>query len=125
MKKIKTFKDLIAWQKAMKIVEIIYKLTGKFPDNEKFGIVSQIRRAAISIPSNIAEGFGRQSTKDYVRFLQIALGSLYEMQTQTEISFRLGFITENENKEIILLIDEEERILTFLIRGVKKSSKLD
>ena len=74
----KNYRDLIVWQKAMQLVTLTYKETNKFPYEEKFGLVSQIKRSSISTPSNIAEGYGRKYTKDYSRFLQIARGSLYE-----------------------------------------------
>jgi four helix bundle protein len=83
---IKTFRDLIVWQKSMVVVTDVYRITGRFPREEMFGLTSQMRRCAVSIPSNIAEGYGRQATGDYICFLQIALGSLYELQTQLEIA---------------------------------------
>jgi four helix bundle protein len=76
-----TFKDLLIWQKAMNLVTDIYKFTRLFPKDEQFGLTSQIRRSSISIPSNIAEGYGRQGKNDYLKFLNIALSSLFEMQT--------------------------------------------
>ena len=82
---------LDVWQDAMTLVEAIYRLTATFPDNERFGLVTQMRRACISIPSNIAEGAARRSTLDYVRFLSIARGSLAELDTQIQIATRLGF----------------------------------
>jgi four helix bundle protein len=80
----KSYRDLIVWQKAMSLVVDVYKITEYFPDAEKFGLTSQIKRCSVSIPSNIAEGYGRNYTKDYIRFLQIARGSLFECQTQLE-----------------------------------------
>lgn len=90
----KSYRDLIVWQKGMTLVVDIYKITKYFPDEEKFGLTSQIRRCVVSIPSNIAEGYGRNYTKDYVRFLQIARGSLFECQTQLEIAVNLNFINQ-------------------------------
>ena len=81
----KSYRDLIVWQKSMNMVTLIYKLVLELPENEKYGLTSQIKRSAISIPSNIAEGYGRNYRKDYSRFLQIARGSLFENQTQLEI----------------------------------------
>ena len=89
---IRTFRDLIVWQKAMEVVKEIYKLSANLPGEEKYVLTPQLRRAAISIPSNIAEGYGRNSTKDYKRFLQISMGSVYELQTQVEIAFSLGYL---------------------------------
>ena len=85
----RNYRDLIVWQKSMKLITDIYKISKLFPKEELFGLTSQIRRAAISIPSNIAEGYGRNSTGDYKRFLTISVGSLYEFQSQLEISYNL------------------------------------
>ena len=84
----KTFRDLIVWQKSIDLVTNIYKVTTIFPNEELYGLTSQIRRAAVSIPSNIAEGYGRKATNEFVRFLQISMGSLFELKTQIEISQR-------------------------------------
>jgi four helix bundle protein len=96
----KTYRDLIVWQKAMQMVTWIYQLTGDFPKNELYGLTSQIRRCAISIPSNIAEGYGRNSTDDYLRFLNISRASLYELQTQLEISSNLNFLEKVDFEKI-------------------------
>jgi len=107
---IKTFKDLKVWQKSMDIVKEIYKLSINFPGEEKYVLTPQIRRSAISIPSNIAEGYGRNSKKDYIRFLQIAKGSLYELKTQLEIAFELNYINDkakyNEVEGKLIEIDK-------------------
>src|SRR5690554_7663438 len=86
------YQDLRVWNNAMQLVEYVYRLTSNYPDSEKYGLVSQMRRAAVSIPSNIAEGNGRGSDKDYRRFLTIARGSLMELETQIILSARLGFV---------------------------------
>lgn len=91
-----------------------------FPPNEQFGITSQVRRSAVSIQSNIAEGYGRNSTGDYTRFLQIALGSLFEVQTQIEIAFNLIYISENDFQILFDLSREIERMLSSLIYKLKK-----
>ena len=78
---IKSYRDLVVWQKAMELVTDVYELTKSFPKEELYGLTSQIRRSAVSVPSNIAEGYGRNSTQDYIRFLQIACGLLYKTQT--------------------------------------------
>lgn len=88
---IESHKDLKVWQEAMGLVEDVYKLTAKFPKDEMFGLTSQLKRASISIPSNIAEGAGRRGKKEFQRFLYIALGSLSEVDTQLEIAIRLSF----------------------------------
>lgn len=93
-----TFRDLLIWQKSMILVTDIYQLTNSFPKEEIYGLTSQIRRSSISIPSNIAEGYGRDGNKDYLKFLNIAIASLFEMQTQLEISFNLTKYTEKAEK---------------------------
>jgi four helix bundle protein len=89
-------KDLDVWKKSMDLVETIYQLTNNFPDSEKFGLTNQIRRAVVSIPSNIAEGSGRKSDKELIQFLHIALGSLAEVETQYLIAVRLKYVVKNE-----------------------------
>lgn len=111
----KSYRDLIVWQKSMHLVTLVYSLTSEFPENEKFGLTSQIKRSAVSIPSNIAEGYGRNYKKDYSRFLQIARGSLFECQTQIEIAFNLNFISPNNCKQINELSIEVEKMLNSLI----------
>ena len=86
---VRTFRDLLVWQKSMVLVTDVYRASSEFPTHERYGLSSQIRRCAVSIPSNIAEGFGRHSATDYIRFLTIANGSLYELQTQIEIALNL------------------------------------
>ena len=96
MDKIKSHKDLKVWQESMTLVVQIYKISEDFPKHEVYGLSSQIRRAAVSIPSNIAEGAGRKGENEFTRFLYIALGSLSEVETQLEISHRLGYIKDIE-----------------------------
>ncbi|MBI1332424.1 MAG: four helix bundle protein [Armatimonadetes bacterium] len=91
-----SFRKLIVWQKSMTLVEVVYRDTSKLPETEKFGLQAQMRRAAVSIPSNIAEGYGRSGTNEYLRFLDIAIGSLRELQTQIEISKRLEYLATDE-----------------------------
>ena len=95
MATVKTYRDLEVWQKAMAFVEDVYKAVKAFPQEEQYGLSDQIRRAAVSIPSNIAEGFGRDSNAEFLRFLSIARGSLYEVSTQLEIAHRLGYLPSN------------------------------
>jgi four helix bundle protein len=118
---IKTFRDLIVWQKSMALVSQIYETTKLFPKDELYGLTSQVRRCAISVPSNIAEGYGRKSTKDYIRFLEIALGSLYELQTQLEISVNLKYISDSTFQQINDNSREIERMLSSLIKKVEDS----
>jgi four helix bundle protein len=98
---IRSFRDLRVWQGSMDLVEMIYRLSADFPRHETYGLTSQIRRAAISIPSNIAEGHSRKHTKEYLKFLSIAQGSLAELQTQIEIASRLGYVTESAVNETL------------------------
>jgi len=116
---IKTYRDLVVWQKAMALVTAVYRITKNFPKEESFGLTSQMRRSAVSVPSNIAEGYGRHSTNDYIRFLQIAMGSVYELQTQLEIARNLEYVTTelfNKNYESTR---ELERMLSSLIAKLK------
>jgi len=122
--RINTFRDLIVWRKAIDFVTSIYKLTTAFPVNELYGLSSQIRRCAISIPSNIAEGYGRRSTKDYVRFLNIAMGSIYELQTQLEIGLNLNFISKSDYESVYKNIREIEIILRSLITKINGSNSI-
>jgi len=106
----------------MTLVSDIYKITRDFPKNEEYSLSSQLRRAAISIPSNIAEGFGRNSSKDFVRFLFIAIGSLFEVQTQIEISLNQKYISEQTHKNIFEKSRELERMISGLITSIKDKS---
>ncbi|MEQ9300985.1 MAG: four helix bundle protein [Cyclobacteriaceae bacterium] len=107
------FRKLDVWNRSMNFTTSIYQLTGDFPDNEKFGLISQMRRSAVSIPSNIAEGAGRNSNKEFAQFLSISLGSAFELETQLILSQRLGFI-ENNNNEILEELDEICKMLNSL-----------
>lgn len=111
-----SYKDLIIWQKSTELTFKIYKITGKFPKSEIFGLISQIRRSSISIPSNIAEGKQRSSKKDYCQFLRIALGSCAELQTQIFISYKLQFIDKEDYNHIDDGLNEIMRMITSLIQ---------
>lgn len=102
MEFVKSHKDLIVYQKSLDLVEQVYLLTTIFPESEKFGLTSQIRRASISIPSNIAESAGRKHKKEFIQFLYIALGSLNEIETQLEIAKRLGYMERTHSDDDIL-----------------------
>lgn len=119
MASINSYRDLLIWQKSMVLVTEIYKLTSQFPKEEVYGITSQIRRASISIPSNIAEGYGRNSTGDYKRFLQISLGSLYELQTQVEICFRLNYLSNEHYTNVQQKVFELEKMINSMISKIK------
>jgi four helix bundle protein len=118
---IRTYRDLKAWQKSMDLVRSVYETTGQMPSSERFGLTNQMRRAAVSIPSNIAEGYGRQATVDYIRFLRTARGSLAELSTQTEIAISLKMLLENER--LAALLQEVDRILQGLIRSLEEKLK--
>ena len=114
------FRKLLIWQKSMLLVTKIYTTTSKFPKEEIFGITSQIRRCAVSVPSNIAEGFGRDSDKEYLRYLNISMGSLFEMQTQIEIIKNIGYLTEEEFNTIYEDSREIERMLVSFMNKIKE-----
>jgi len=105
----------------MDLVIDIYRLIREFPQEELYGLCSQIRRSAVSIPSNIAEGYGRRSTQDYLRFLRIASGSLYELQTQIEIAQNLGYISEQEYDMIYEKSKEVDRMLSSMLKKIESS----
>ena len=118
----RSYKDLIAWQKAMELVTTTYRGTSSFPKEESFGLTSQLRRAAVSIPSNIAEGQGRLSQKEFRYFLGQARGSLMEVETQFQIAQNLGFLNKVETTELLGLCAELGRILNGLLASVAKAS---
>lgn len=122
IKHMNTFRDLLIWQKSMTLVTEIYQLTNSFPKEEIYSLTSQIRRSSISIPSNIAEGYGRDGNNDYLRFLNISISSLFEMQTQLEISFNLKYINEVQFNKINEESREIERMLSAFIRKIKQRS---
>jgi len=111
------FKELKIWQRSIDMAEDIYNLLVDYPDFEKFGLTSQMRRSAVSIPSNIAEGSGRDSNKDFRRFLAISLSSAFELETQLILSNNIGFISESAYKEISAKLQELQK----MIYGFRKS----
>jgi len=114
------FKELKVWSKSYKLCLKLYQLTATFPKEERFGLTSQIRRSAVSIPSNTAEGYGRKTTADYVRMLYIAYGSICELETQILLSGDLGFISIEELGLAKQNIAEVERMLMGLIRSLER-----
>ena len=112
-----THKDLTVWKKSMNLVILIYKVTGQFPKEELFGLTSQMRRAAVSIPSNIAEGHGRHSEKELIRFLYISLGSASELETQILLSNKLDFLNGEDFNQLNELNNEVLKMLASLIRS--------
>ncbi len=115
----RSYRDLIAWQKAMQLVVAIYRATEKFPKEELYGITSQLRRAAVSVPSNIAEGQARLTTKEFRKFLSDARGSLVEIETQLTISQMLHFLPPDESRRLLSLASEVGRILNGLLSSIK------
>lgn len=114
--KINSYKDLIVWQKSILLSITIYRLSKKFPKEEIYGLTSQIRRASVSIPSNIAEGRNRNTKKDFVQFLKISLGSVAELETQTEIAHKLNYINSQELSTVVSLSNEITRMLHSLCK---------
>ena len=122
-----SYKDLLAWQKSIALAKTIYQLTADYPSDERFGLVNQMRRCSVSIPSNIAEGYGRGTDNELVHFLYISLGSSNELDTQLTISFELSFIDKEKYKEIEQLNHEVNKMLSSLIyrrkNGLDTNSK--
>jgi len=114
------YRQLIVWQKAMGLVEAVYKMTTHFPKDEIYGLTAQIRRAAVSIPSNIAEGQGRRTTREFLNFLSVAHGSLKEVETQVMIARRLQFIRQEGESELLELTAEIGRLMSGLANSLKK-----
>ena len=117
---LRSYKDLQVWQKAYQLCLEVYKATGEFPKHELYGITAQLRRAAVSIPSNIAEGYGRKTTKEYIQFLYIAYGSSCELETQILLSGDLGYLSPEVLKKLQDGIAEVERMLKALINSLEK-----
>lgn len=113
------FRSLLIWQKSMVLTTKIYFSTNNFPKEEIFGLTSQIRRSSVSIPSNIAEGSGRESDKDFLRFLNISTGSLFEMQTQLEIAKNIAYLNQEEFNNLYEDSREVERMLVAFIKKIK------
>ena len=118
-RKIASYRDLNVWQLGMQIAERIYELTQRFPKEELYGMTSQLRRAIVSVPANIAEGQAKAFTKDYLRHLAIAVGSLAEVETFLELAVRLGYVPPKNVGELIDLIGEERRMLRGLQRSLR------
>lgn len=120
--KINSFKDLHVWQKSHSLVLIIYRVTKGFPSNEIYGLTNQLRRAAISITSNIAEGFYRQSRKEKIQFYSITIGSIGEVENQIIIARDLGYINQKESEKILSGLNEVLKMMNALIKSIRKSS---
>lgn len=114
------YKELIIWKKAINLVTEIYLITGLYPDKERFNLISQINRAAVSIPSNIAEGAGRNSDKEFVQFLAIAHASSYELETQLIVSNNLGYVKQENLNKLLESIEELQKMNFALQQKFKK-----
>ncbi|WP_310481953.1 four helix bundle protein [Chamaesiphon sp. VAR_48_metabat_403] len=114
---ISSFRELRVWQLGMDLAERIYILTDSFPKSETYGITSQIRRSAVSIPSNLAEGHGRNSTKEFLQFIAISFGSICELETQILLSYRLKYINKDDLETVLALLTETSKT----IRGLQKA----
>lgn len=121
---IRSFKDLVAWQKSMDLAVSVYQTSKAFPADERFGMTSQVRRAAVSVPCNIAEGFGRSSRADFTHFLDISVGSTNEVETVLLLAERLGFVDGKSVATTMELVSEERRILKGLIESLPSAGRI-
>jgi four helix bundle protein len=122
---VQSYRQLIAWQKAMELVRLVYELTDKFPREERFGLTIQIRKAVVSVPSNIAEGQGRNSTKEFINHLSIAYGSLMETETQNLIAEMRKYITSDESNSVLEKAAEVGRLVNGLTNSLVKKLSSD
>jgi len=119
MGEIKSYKDLLIWQKGIKLVKLTYLICKDFPKDEVFGLQSQIKRSSVSIPSNIAEGYGRNTSQSFIQFLRIARGSLLELETQLIIAKELDFVDVDSFEEMSALITEESKMINGFIKSME------
>ena len=117
---VRGYRDLIVWQDSMNLVVAIYQTTATFPKEERYSLVNQLRRAAVSVPSNIAEGHGRSRTGDYLRHLSVAVGSLSEVETQVQIARRLEYIAEDHQNRLLDSSNAIAKMLGGLIRSLRR-----
>ena len=117
--KISSYKDLVVWQKSVALVTIIYRMSREFPREELYALTSQLRRSAVSVPSNIAEGWGRKSTKEYIQFLKIARGSLFEMETQIIIARNLDYIKDIACEQLLSDTEEIGKMTNALVNSLE------
>ena len=117
---IRTYRDLLVWQDSMDLVVAIYRITATFPKEERYSLVDQLRRAAVSVPSNVAEGHGRSRTGDYLRHLSVSVGSLNEVETQVQIARRLEYITEEDQRQLLDSCNAIAKMLGGLIRSLRR-----
>ncbi|MDP2654718.1 MAG: four helix bundle protein [Candidatus Omnitrophota bacterium] len=119
-KKLRTYKDLIAWQKAYELCVKVFRVANAFPAKEQLCLASQIKRSSLSVPSNIAEGYTRHQTKEYLRFLYIAYASLAELETQLLLANDLKYILQDDFRQIVQLHGETQRIIHGLLKSLKR-----
>ncbi len=117
------FRELVAWQKAMEVVEETYRLTENLPRKETYGLTDQMRRAAVSVASNIAEGSGRGGRKEFIQFLKIARGSIRELETQIEVCIRVKYIERNQAETLFERLDHTGRLISKLIQTLSPSNE--
>ena len=120
--KVSSYRDLVVWQKAMDLVVLVYELTSHFPKHELFGLTSQLRKAAVSVPSNIAEGQARWSTKEFLHHLSIAMGSKAEVETQTLVSVRLTYVTQKQADPVLALAAEVGKMINGLANSLEHTN---
>lgn len=118
--RISSYKDLIAWQKGIELTTIVYKLLNQFPKEERYGLISQISRSCTSIPANIAEGWGPDSDQNFVNYLRIAKGSLYELETHLIVSKNINYLTDETLKDLQIKIEEISKIINGLIKSIQQ-----
>ena len=118
-----SYKDLIAWKKGVELVKLVYQVTAKFPKEEIYGLTSQMRRAAVSVPCNIAEGQARFSNQEFRHFLRTTKGSLAELETQAVIALDLGFMSPDDKSDLVAFILTEQRIVSGLLAKIDGSTK--
>jgi four helix bundle protein len=121
-KKIETYKDLLIWQKAMKLSTEVYKIVKKLPKEETYSLSDQMRRAVVSIPSNIAEGYGRHTPKEYVRFLAVARGSAFELETQLLLCEQINYLHKSDIQPHLDIISELTKMISSLIHKILPSN---
>src|SRR5438876_9132513 len=120
---VRGYRDLLVWQDSMDLVVAIYRITATFPKEERYSLVDQLRRAAVSVPSNVAEGHGRSRTGDYLRHLSVSVGSLSEVETQVQIARRLEYITEDDQRQLLDSCNAIAKMLGGLLRSLRRRLK--
>ncbi len=121
--KVRDYKDLLVWQQGIELVDKIYLITDKFPKQELYGLTNQMRRSAVSIPSNISDGFVRNHSREYIQFLYIALGSCAELDTQLVIAKNRNYVTQGKYSELTEYINHEIRVLVSLINSIQRKTQ--